>query len=182
MLTFDREDLEAKGFVLDDERSERGWQEVKDEDFRRDNKVYEPDTYYKLKTNGKYELWTDAANESNPYNKPDTSDDAKYYEKIYKKYCFYKTVSAKKIENPPEDAKDWDKWDYTNGSTDGIDNRDFWYKIKPIYSDSATENVISCVFIKNKESDAVKGDEIFNFGIKGTAGTKYTLTVENRTT
>ena len=50
MLTFDKEDLEEKGFVLDDERSERGWQEVTDADFRRDNKTYEPDTYYKLKS------------------------------------------------------------------------------------------------------------------------------------
>lgn len=185
MLTFDKEDLESKDFVLDDKRSERGWQELKKEDFEREGKVYESDTYYKLK-NGKYELWTEAAVDDNSCSVPiefsdDPNDEGHYYEKTYKNYCFYKTVLAKEIEPPPADAREWEKWDYTNGSDNKIDNRDFWYKIKPIYSDSATENTIKCVFIKDKKTDEISGEEIFNFGIKGTSGTKYTLTVENRT-
>ena len=96
-------------------------------------------------------------------------------EKIYTTYCFYKQINAKKKNDVAEDAKEWDKWDYTNGTD--IDNRDFWYLIKPYYEQSSQNNFIKCVFIKENESDEVSGIQLFNFGVKGTSGTKYTLAI-----
>lgn len=177
MLTVDIDDLiNNKKFVLDDKRSKIGYQRVTFNQY----KPYEVNKYYIFNnTTGKYNLCEDSESDENDYKVPDVSK--RYYERVYTEYCFYKKVLARDISaSVDQDAKAWDKWDYTNNTE--IDNRDFWYKIKPNYNDSARNNTITCVFIKNEEEDEVSGGESFSFGIKGTSGTKYTLTVNNRTT
>ena len=169
MLTVDIDDLiKNKGFVIDSTRSDtNGYKQVK---FL--NKYYEKDTYYIL-DGGKYKICGDEPNTSNPGNVP--NNHISYYEKNYNTYCFYKKVAAKKITDTAE--YEWDKWDYTNDTE--IDNRDFWYKIKPYYEASATNNEIRCVFLKHEDVDEVQGVQLFTFGLRGTCGTKYTLAITN---
>ena len=163
MLTVDVEDLKTKGFVIDESRSEY---------------TYTPIT---IKSKSGFESKSELYIKSNSsYIKASNYvSGTKYYEKGFSTYCFYKTIYAKKKDNVDKNAKEWDKWDYTNGTT--FDNRDFWYKIKPYYENSAQNNTIHCEFIKAQDVDSVWGEQLFTFGTAGTSGTKYTLAITNAT-
>lgn len=103
--------------------------------------------------------------------------------------CFYKKVEAQKMcsgcnkvstECSCEEKTAELYWDYTNGND--YDNRDFWYKIKPRYEESASQNSIICQVRIEEDSDPVLGELLFTFGIAGTNGTKYTLDITNTST
>ena len=103
--------------------------------------------------------------------------------------CFYKKVEAQKMcsgcnkistECSCKEKTAELYWDYTNGND--YDNRDFWYKIKPRYEESASQNSIICQVRIEEDSDPVLGELLFTFGIAGTNGTKYTLDITNTST
>jgi hypothetical protein len=103
--------------------------------------------------------------------------------------CFYKKVEAQKMcsgcnhistECTCKEKTAELYWDYTNGND--YDNRDFWYKIKPRYEESASQNSIICQVRIEEDSDPVLGELLFTFGIAGTNGTKYTLDITNTST
>lgn len=169
MLAVNVSDLTLnRGFAIDETRSDFSYAEV---DFEKSNREYEANTYYTYNSSTKKYSVSESA----------TAPSGKLYEKIYTTYCFYKKIEAKKLPDNKitTETREWDKWDYTNGTN--IDNRDFWYKIRPIYEDTAQNNAISVKFVKNSESDEVSGEQLFTFGIKGTSGTKYTLAITNST-
>ena len=85
--------------------------------------------------------------------------------------CFYKQVQGEKDESG--------KWTFLDGN--GFDTRDFWYKIKPYYDASASINSIKCEFRAAADNDIVSGEEFFNFGVIGSNGTKYTLSINPAT-
>ena len=167
MLSVDVGELKNKGFNLDETRTEYQYSSIE-----LDAKNYEQNKYYIL-IDGKYNLCTD-----------ENFDSAKkYYERDdVSTYCFYKQVQVKKKTG--EEIKDAiyekDKWDFTNGTN--IDNRDFWYKIKPYYSNDAINNEIKCVFEKSENPSSIQGTQFFTFGVRGTSGTKYTLEVTRKET
>jgi hypothetical protein len=175
MITVDLDDLlENKGFSLDENKSildsENNYIEA---DFT--GKRYKKNRYY-IKKSGKYVICADDPNEDNYHSVPD--EDETYYEKNYAWYCFYKKIKAQEKENsstlPPEEQYIYSEKDSS------IDNRDFWYKIKPYYEATAANNEIQCEFIKREGIDPpVTGTQLFSFGIKGTSGTKYTLSITN---
>lgn len=85
--------------------------------------------------------------------------------------CYYKQILAK---------KDGDEWIYNkDGIAGALDNRDFFYKIKPYYDHGAMQNSILCMVLPQGDPDPVYGEQFFTFGIKGTCGTKYTLSITN---
>ena len=167
MLSVDVGELKNKGFNLDETRTEYQYSSIE-----LDAKNYEQNKYYIL-IDGKYNLCTD-----------ENFDSAKkYYEKDdVSTYCFYKQVQAR--QKTGKEIKDViyekDKWDFTNGTN--IDNRDFWYKIKPYYSNDAINNEIKCVFEKSENPSSIQGTQFFTFGVRGTSGTKYTLEVTRKET
>ena len=85
--------------------------------------------------------------------------------------CFYKQIQGEKDEDG--------KWNFNDGN--GIDTRDFWYKIKPYYDASANINSIKCEFRAASDNDIVTGETFFSFGIMGSNGTKYTLSINPAT-
>ena len=87
--------------------------------------------------------------------------------------CYYKQIKAKKDE-----SGDTPTWNYIDDIT-GKDNRDFYYKIKPYYDHGAMQNSILCMVLPQGDPDPVYGEQFFTFGIKGTSGTKYTLSITN---
>lgn len=96
--------------------------------------------------------------------------------------CFYKQIQARKMcsgcNNPLSNCSCVEKtaepyWDFTNGTD--FDNRDFWYKIKRIYNENATQNNLLCEIRLAEDKDPVSGEQVFTFGTAGTNGTKYTL-------
>ena len=87
--------------------------------------------------------------------------------------CYYKQIKAKRDE-----SGDTPTWNYIDDIT-GKDNRDFYYKIKPYYDHGAMQNSILCMVLPEGDPDPVYGEQFFTFGIKGTSGTKYTLSITN---
>ena len=160
MLAVDKEDLTTnRGFTLDDTRSEMGYSKIPMSEDLFSNQL---DLYIK--------------NEDGEYEKCSSFVKGKeYYEKVQTYYCFYKKIEAKKKNNAEDIEFEWDRWDYTNGTK--IDNRDFWYQIKPYYESTANNNEIKCVFLKHEDVDEVSGSQVFTFGVSGTSGTKYTLAI-----
>ena len=103
--------------------------------------------------------------------------------------CFYKQIEAQKMcsgcnkilsECSCAEKTAEPYWDYTNGTD--FDNRDFWYKIKRIYNENATQNAILCEVRIAEDADPVSGEQLFTFGTSGTNGTKYTLDVVHTST
>ena len=171
MLVVDQDDLKDRGFVLDETKSGyifENKEQIKKKDFLLN-------TYYYLNDNQDYEL-AKAWEEIGPSDADDETLSTKdCYMRVISELCFYKKIEAAKLEN---DSKyEWEKWDFTNGEADGVDNRDFWYLIKPWYEKTASNNSIRCEFVKTAEDDSVRGEQIFKFGIAGTSGTRYTLSV-----
>ncbi len=169
MLTVDESVLLNNGFELDITKSEAVYQVA--DDITEDNFKNKKSKLYKI-DNGKYCLLTSNDNEY------DNNITYYYRESIGSELCFYKTISAAKKDG--EFQYEWDQWDYTNGTT--LDNRDFWYKIKPYYEDSAKNNYIRCEFVQHADVDSVWGEQVFSFGVAGTSGTKYTLAITPTTT
>ena len=165
MLSVDVDDLiNNKGFVIDAARSEYGYEEIPltESIFNRKEK-----DYYTRNNDGSYSKASLTFNSSKVY-----------YQKIYTTYCFYKIIEGyKKSDNEITDEMfEWDKWNYhKNGET--IDNRDFWYTIKGYYQPEDIRNEITCVFVQSEDVDEVQGIQLFTFGLKGTSGTKYTLSI-----
>jgi hypothetical protein len=91
-------------------------------------------------------------NTENTHHIPDAYKDETFYEKAVNVYCFYKQVTASEKEGTFK--YDWEKYDFEK---DGIDSRDFWYKISPNYSDSAAINNIRCMFVQREGIDPVSG-------------------------
>lgn len=71
-------------------------------------------------------------------------------------YCYYKLI---------EDNDDYSSY------------LDFYYKIKPVYNQSASQNMIICQVKFNDIDAPAQGEELFSFGVSGTSGTKYTFTI-----
>lgn len=103
--------------------------------------------------------------------------------------CFYKQIEAQKkcsgcnklfTECSCAEKTAEPYWDFKNGTE--FDNRDFWYKIKRIYNESATQNAILCEVRISEDKDPVNGEQLFTFGTAGTNGTKYTLDVVHTST
>lgn len=103
--------------------------------------------------------------------------------------CFYKQIEAQKkcsgcnklfTECSCAEKTAEPYWDFKNGTE--FDNRDFWYKIKRIYNESATQNSILCEVRISEDKDPVNGEQLFTFGTAGTNGTKYTLDVVHTST
>ena len=159
MVTVDAEDLtKNRNFVIDEERSSYKYKKYKSSDITADNfSTKKP--YIKNSLNG-YSLASSFVAET------------EYYYREWSDYCFYKTIKAEKTN--PSAQYEWDKYTYTDNEKN-IDNRDFWYKIKPYYEDSAVNNYIKCEFLKYKDADSVWGTQTLSFGTAGTSGTKYTL-------
>ena len=163
MIDIDEDDLiNSRGFVVDDHKSTFSYMDVSAE------KEYIKDTFY-IKDGNDYKICTASA------------APAEYYERDYSIQCFYKKVLAKKKENADAEPYEWDKWDYTNG-VENLDNRDFWYQIKPYFESTANNNELKCEFLKNEDVDPVQGVQIFTFGVAGTCGTKYTLAITSAET
>lgn len=164
MLLVDIDELNSKGFKISSDKSSYNFIEVKPR--LKDSEDFNDGVYYKKNNKEKYVKATN-------FNANTT-----YYTKNYSQYCFYKTVKAKKIDNATEDTKEWDKWDYTNGDESGIDNRDFWYKIKPFCDVNANQNTITCNFVPVDDvNDKIAGTQGFTFSAFGTSGTQYTLVI-----
>lgn len=96
--------------------------------------------------------------------------------------CFYKQIEARKMcsgcgkllsECSCSEKTAEPYWDFTNGTE--FDNRDFWYKIKRIYNEAATQNGLLCEVRISEDKDPVNGEQVFTFSTAGTNGTKYTL-------
>ena len=168
MLTVDVEDLtsDTKGFTLDETRSTYNYKKISTT-AQKEDYPYEANKFY-IKEDSVYRLSTSSTAPSTYFRRDG-----------YNTYCFYKVIEAKKKSDVAEATYEWEKWDYTNGTT--IDNRDFWYKIKPYYQDSAVNNDITCIFAPPESDDEITGTQLFTFGIKGTSGTKYTLAVTHST-
>jgi hypothetical protein len=149
--------LNEQGFVLDTNRTVYSYNPI-----TLTSSQYSSSKYY-TRSNNVYSLATGTY-----------ASNTQYYERFCSKYCFYKQITATKKPDADNEVYEWDKYDYT---TDEIDNRDFWYKIKPFYESSASNNDISCEFIPANSVDAVRGTQLFTFGIQGTSGTRYTLKI-----
>ena len=81
--------------------------------------------------------------------------------------CFYKQISG---------SQDTDgNWNFKDNN--GIDTRDFWYKIKPYYEATANLNSIKCEFRPAENNNIITGEQFFTFGVMGSNGTKYTLAI-----
>lgn len=195
MIDIDEEFLKKQGFVLDEARSNIKYIPLKHA--KKDDKgniitsdlnqndillvkensdlegldvncvCYKPEQFYtKPSDENIYVLSTSIYNENTTY-----------YLKEEVELCYYKTIKAYKSNE--EAQYDWDKWTYKDDSGATVDNRDFWYKIKPRYEGSSKNNYIKCEFKKTQENDSVFGQQFFTFGISGTCGTRYTLAITN---
>lgn len=85
--------------------------------------------------------------------------------------CFYKQIQMEKqgtdlIFNP--------------GGQE-YDERSFWYKIKPTFQPSDSQNYIICKVILAGEITPVESKQYFTFGLAGNNGTKYTFAITNAT-
>ena len=196
MIDIDEEFLKKQGFVLDEARSNIKYIPLKHA--KKDDKGniitsdLNQDDILLVKENSDLEgldvncvcykreqFYTKPSDDENIYVLSTSiyNENTTYYLKEEVELCYYKTIKAYKSNE--EAQYDWDKWTYKDDSGATVDNRDFWYKIKPRYEGSSKNNYIKCEFKKTQENDSVFGQQFFTFGISGTCGTRYTLAITN---